>query len=267
MFASHTVPPRHDDAPTATRVPAVPLAAASRGFGRRSALAAVGTVAALALTLSACGSSGGSGSGDSATPGMHHGPATTSSSGAGEGAGPFNAADVAFAQQMIPHHQQALEMARLAEGRAADAEVKDLATAIEKAQDPEIDTMKGWLKAWGKPLPSSPHSSPSASSSASPSASSSMGDMPGMNHGSGAGSAMPGMMSDQDMRDLAAAKGKDFDRKFSQLMIGHHQGAVAMAKDEQKNGDNADAKRLAGNVIAAQNAEIEQMNKIVARLK
>ena len=93
-----------------------------------------------------------------------------------------------------------------------------------------------------------------------------MGDMPGMNHGSRR-AAMPGMMSDQDMSDLKAAKGKDFDKKFAQLMIGHHQGAVTMAKDEQKNGDNPDAKRLAGNVIAAQNAEIEQMNKILDRLK
>ncbi|MEU9101365.1 DUF305 domain-containing protein [Streptomyces sp. NPDC048361] len=254
MFATHTH--THTHTPTATRTHTT----ASSGLGRRRALAALGVVAALALALTACGSSGGSDSGDSATPGMHHGPATTSSSGAAHSAGPFNDADVAFAQQMIPHHQQALQMARLAEGRAADSEVKNLATAIEKAQDPEIGTMKGWLTSWGKPLPSSP-----ASSSASPS--SSMGDMPGMNHGSGGPSAMPGMMSDQDMRDLTSAKGKDFDRAFSRLMISHHQGAVAMAKDEQKNGDNPDAKRLAGNVIAAQNAEIEQMNKILARLK
>lgn len=155
-----------------------------------------------------------------------------------------------FAQQMIPHHQQAIEMAKLADGRAADPEIKKLATAIEKAQDPEINTMKGWLTSWGKPLPSS---------------SSSMGDMPGMDHGSDA-SGMPGMMSDKDMSDLKAAKGKEFDKKFAQLMIGHHQGAVAMAEDEQKNGDNADAKKLADAVITAQTAEIEQMNKILDRL-
>ncbi|MET9359569.1 DUF305 domain-containing protein [Streptomyces sp. NPDC006632] len=259
MFASHTAA-SHTAASQASGSQSA-ASQTSRFLARRRTLTTVGAVAFLALALTACGSSSDSGSGDSATAGMHHGPATTPSSGAAHSAGPFNDADVAFAQQMIPHHQQALEMARLAGGRAADPEVKNLAAAIEKAQDPEIDTMKGWLKSWGKPLPSSP---------ASPSASASMGDMPGMNHGSGGtggASAMPGMMSDRDMRDLTSAKGKDFDRKFVTLMIGHHQGAVAMAKDEQKKGDNPDAKRLAGNVIAAQNAEIEQMNKIVARLK
>ncbi|MFI6054361.1 DUF305 domain-containing protein [Streptomyces violascens] len=216
---------------------------------RRRTLAVAGTVAALALALAACGSSDSSKSDGSATPGMNHGAGNASSSGTSSPGGAFNDADVTFAQQMIPHHQQAIEMARLADGRAADSEVKSLAAAIEKAQDPEINTMEGWLKSWGKPLPP---------------ASSSMGDMPGMNHGS---TGMAGMMSDQDMSDLKAAKGKDFDKKFAQLMIGHHQGAVTMAKGEQKDGSNSDAKRLAGNVIAAQNAEIEQMNKIVNRLK
>ncbi|MER5610983.1 DUF305 domain-containing protein [Streptomyces sp. NPDC002215] len=215
---------------------------------RRRTLAAAGTVAALALALTACGSSDGSKSDGSSMPGMDHGSAGASAP-ATPGAR-FNDADVKFAQQMIPHHQQAIEMAKLADGRAADPEIKKLATAIEKAQDPEIDTMKGWLKSWGKPLPAS---------------SSSMGDMPGMDHGSD-GSAMPGMMSGKDMSDLAAAEGKDFDKKFAQLMIGHHQGAVTMAEDEQKNGVDADAKKLAGAVVTAQTAEIEQMNKIIDRL-
>ncbi|MFD4759709.1 DUF305 domain-containing protein [Streptomyces sp. NPDC058439] len=214
---------------------------------RRRTLAAVG--AALALTLAACGSSEGSDSNGSSMPGMDHGsvgasvPATPGAA--------FNDADVKFAQQMVPHHQQAVEMAKLADGRAADAEIKELAAAIEKAQDPEINTMKGWLTSWGKPLPES---------------SSSMGDMPGMNHGSDAGSGMPGMMSDEDVSDLEGARGKAFDKKFAQLMIGHHEGAVTMAEDERKNGSNADAKKLAGAVITAQTAEITKMNKIIARL-
>ena len=130
------------------------MSASQSSAARRRTLAAVGTVAALALALAACGSSDGSESDGSAMPGMNHGPAhhpvlRT----APPPAAPFNDADVTFAQQMIPHHQQAIEMARLADGRAADPEVKNLAAAIEKAQDPEIDTMKGWLKSWGKPLP------------------------------------------------------------------------------------------------------------------
>ncbi|MBT2452334.1 DUF305 domain-containing protein [Streptomyces sp. ISL-43] len=147
---------------------------------------------------------------------------------------------------MIPHHEQAVEMAKLADGRAQDAEVKTLAGAIERAQDPEIQTMKSWLKAWGKPESSS--------------------SMPGMDHGASHGSGMAGMMSEQDMKDLAAAEGTDFDKKFAQLMIAHHNGAIEMAKVEQKDGKNATAKKLADDVIKNQSAEIDQFNKILARL-
>ncbi|MFD0339777.1 DUF305 domain-containing protein [Streptomyces sp. NPDC127117] len=223
------------------------MSASRCSTARRRTLAAAGTVAVLALALTACGSSDGSKSDGSSMPGMDHGSAGASAP--ATPGGKFNDADVKFAQQMIPHHQQAIEMAKLADGRAADPEIKKLATAIEKAQDPEINTMKGWLTSWGKPLPSS----------------SAMDDMPGMDHGPD-GSGMPGMMSGKDMGDLAAAKGKDFDKKFAQLMIGHHQGAVTMAEDEQKNGADAEAKKLAGAVVTAQIAEIEQMNKIIDRL-
>ncbi|MEL5954997.1 DUF305 domain-containing protein [Streptomyces sp. CLV115] len=222
------------------------MSASRFSAARRRTLAAAGAVAVLALALTACGSSDGSKSDGSSMPGMDHGSAGASAP--ATPGGEFNDADVKFAQQMIPHHQQAIEMAKLADGRAADPEIKKLATAIEKAQDPEINTMKGWLTSWGKPLPSS-----------------SMGDMPGMDHGSD-GSGMPGMMSGKDMDDLAAARGKDFDKKFAQLMIGHHQGAVTMAEEEQKNGGNAEAKKLAAAVVTAQTAEIEQMNKIIDRL-
>jgi uncharacterized protein (DUF305 family) len=69
----------------------------------------------------------------------------------------FNGADVAFAQQMIPHHRQAIQMAQHVEQRAASAELKQLASEIEKAQEPEIQTMTGWLHAWGKDVPDSTH--------------------------------------------------------------------------------------------------------------
>ncbi|MFE6666572.1 DUF305 domain-containing protein [Streptomyces sp. NPDC057697] len=218
----------------------------SRSCARRPLAAAA--VAALALALTACGSSDGSKSKDPSMPGMEHGSGRASAPAASGGT--FNDADVEFAQRMIPHHQQAVEMAALADGRAADPGIRKLATAIEKAQDPEIDTMRRWLTSWGVPQPS---------------ASSSMGDMPGMDHGPD-GSGMPGMMSDKDMSELTAARGKDFDKKFAQLMIGHHQGAVTMAEAERKNGADADAKKLADAVVTAQTAEIEQLNKILDRL-
>ena len=114
-----------------------------RGTARRAA--AAGVVAAGALLLSACGDD---------MSGMDHGSgkASASASAAAEaGSADFNDADVAFAQMMIPHHEQALEMAQLADDRASDAELKEIAGKIEKAQDPEIRTMKGWLKSWNEP--------------------------------------------------------------------------------------------------------------------
>ncbi|MFJ5222801.1 DUF305 domain-containing protein [Streptomyces sp. NPDC088400] len=212
----------------------------SRPSARRLAL--VGVLAAGALTLTACGGedhdmAGMDGDKTSAT-------ATTGSE-KSPGAGAFNDADVTFAQSMIPHHEQALEMSALADGRASDAEIKKLAGEIEKAQDPEIRTMKGWLKSWGK--------EEAASDS-----------MPGMDHGGD--SAMSGMMSEQDMADLKAAKGTDFDRMFAELMIAHHKGAITMAEDAQKNGRDATAKKLAGDVVRTQSAEVDTFQKILDRL-
>ncbi|MDN0199952.1 DUF305 domain-containing protein [Streptomyces sp. S.PNR 29] len=214
----------------------------------RRRLAVVGVTMTGGLLLAACGGNDmegmdhGSGSSASATP--------TQEAGDTPAPGAFNDADVTFAQMMIPHHEQALEMAKLAGGRASDAEIKTLAADIEKAQDPEIRTMKSWLKAWGKPE--------SAEES-----------MPGMDHGSGGmdhGSGMSGMMSDEDMNQLQAAEGAEFDRMFAEMMIEHHKGAITMAEDEQKNGRNATARKLAANVVKTQSAEVEKFEKILARL-
>lgn len=196
-------------------------------------LALTGAVTAAGLLLAACSGSG-SGS-DGSMGGMDHGGKTTASS-APASAGAFNDADVMFAQMMIPHHEQALEMAKLADGRAEDAEIKKLVGAIEQAQDPEIQKMKGWLRTWGKP------------------------------ESMGGGHGMAGMMSDADMKALAATKGRAFDRKFAELMIAHHQGAVEMAKTEQKNGSDAAAKKVADDVVRTQDAEIAQLKKILERL-
>ncbi|GAA2340390.1 DUF305 domain-containing protein [Dactylosporangium salmoneum] len=202
-----------------------------RTLVRRAVLA--GAALTAALLLAACG---GSDSHDQ-MPGTH--PA----GGGPSGAAAFNDADVMFAQMMIPHHQQAVEMAALAGTRAAAPEVKTLAGQIKAAQDPEIQAMRGWLTAWGRPAPTASHG------------------MGGMNHG-----GMPGMMSDADMTELEAATGNDFDKRFCTMMIAHHQGAIAMAEDELANGASSDAKALAQKIIAAQQAEIDTMNKIVARL-
>ncbi|MFF1510943.1 DUF305 domain-containing protein [Streptomyces sp. NPDC058326] len=225
-----------------------------RAFTSRTARtsALVGIAVATGLLLSACGTDSGTSGTDHAGSSASASASTSASasptaSGSGSGSatdaaapGAFNDADVMFAQMMIPHHEQALEMAKLAEGRAQDPEVKKLVTAIAQAQDPEIQKMKAWLKGWGKPESAG--------------------------HGSGGGHGMAGMMSEQDMKDLAAVTGKDFDRKFAELMIAHHNGAVDMAKDEQKNGSNATAKALADDVVRTQSAEVAALRKILDRI-
>lgn len=221
-----------------------------RGARARRRISLVSTVAAAGLVLAACGESDG-------MDGMDHGSKSSRAASAPAGQNPapgaFNDADVMFAQMMIPHHEQALKMSQLAEGRAEDPEVKKLAVEIARAQDPEIQKMKSWLKAWGKPE--------------------SGGD--GTDHGghdmgssedSGTSGGMAGMMSEKDFDELTTAKGKDFDKKFAQLMIEHHRGAVEMAEEAQRDGRNATAKKLADAVVSTQSAEIDQLNKIVARL-
>src|SRR5690242_7335349 len=101
-----------------------------------------GAAVTTALLLSACGGSTSSTGHD----GTAMAPASAPAS-----AAPFNDADVTFAQSMIPHHQQAVQMAELADSRAASTEVKTLAAKIKAAQQPEIDTMTGWLTAWDQP--------------------------------------------------------------------------------------------------------------------
>ncbi|MER6526463.1 DUF305 domain-containing protein [Streptomyces sp. NPDC001508] len=196
---------------------------------RRAAL--VLAAAGAALVLAACGSDGDRG---------HSGHGATPSASADATAASHNAQDVAFAQGMIPHHEQALGMARLAADRASSARVKDLATRIEKAQDPEITTMTGWLRAWGERVPAA-----------------------GTGHTGHSG--MAGMMDDKDMTALEKVTGQDFDTRFLTMMADHHRGAVEMATTEKSKGSYGPAKVLADAVVTAQNAEIEEMGRLLGR--
>lgn len=190
--------------------------------------------AALALLLAGCGDSDPTATG-TPTSTSSYGPAAT---------GAHNADDVAFSAGMIPHHAQAVEMAELALSRATNAEVKALATAIRGAQAPEIAMMSGWLAGWGEQVPSGTDTS--------------------MGHGS---HGMPsGMMSEQQMADLEKATGAAFDRLWVQMMIEHHEGAVAMAKTELADGQNAEAKQLAQAIITAQEREIATMKGLLKTL-
>lgn len=196
-------------------------------------LALVTFVLVGAYLLAACGS-------DDSMDGMAGmDPSTSSSPPMSETAvSDFNDADVTFATDMIPHHRQAVEMAELASSRAKSPEVKDLATQIMNAQDPEIQTMSGWLTSWGKPVPE---------------------NMSGMDMSG----SMPGMMSRDDMDSLMNASGQDFDQMFLAMMTEHHQGAIEMAKTEQADGMYADAISLATQIEAAQTDEIATMQGLL----
>lgn len=161
----------------------------------------------------------------------------------------FNDADVTFAQDMIPHHRQATEMAALASTRTDTAAVLDLATRIEAAQDPEITTMTGWLKSWAKDVPAEGDD---------------MGGMDDSSMGGDGANSMPGMMSDDQMSELKAASGAVFDQMFLTMMTEHHDGAIEMAKTEQKDGKNNDAVGLAEKIEKDQTAEIAEMRDLLA---
>ncbi|MGV9989188.1 DUF305 domain-containing protein [Streptomyces sp. NPDC003374] len=218
-----------------------------RSLVRRAVVPAAAAFTAVAV-LSACG--GGSGHADSPSDSS---PSAASSSTAAAGStgagtrGGRNAQDVSFAQGMIPHHRQAVAMAALAPARAKSARVKDLAGKIERAQDPEITTMSGWLKAWGETVPDEHGASGT-------------GSMPGMHH---SGSSMPGMMSDDDMAELKDLAGARFDKAFLDMMIAHHQGAVAMARTEQTRGSYGPARKMAESIVESQSAEITRMRKLL----
>jgi uncharacterized protein (DUF305 family) len=181
------------------------------------------------LTLAACGGTSSPTAAPSITGSM---PMMTTAPAA---AGDRNQADVMFAQMMVPHHQQAIEMAQLASTRASSADVTALAGQIQAAQQPEIDEMRGWLTSWG--VPTMPND---------------------MGHGTPGG-----LMSRDDMAKLEGLSGTVFDREFLSSMTTHHQGAIDMAKAEQANGSYEPAKTMAANIIRTQTEEINKMAELL----
>lgn len=151
-----------------------------------------------------------------------------------------DADDVMFAQMMIPHHEQALELAALVPDRSTDPAVIALAAKIAAEQQPEISGMKALLLQW-EVDPNAPA------------------------HGSGhAGMAMAGMVDDATMVKLGTLAGAEFDALWLQSMINHHRGAIEMARVEIANGRNADMITMARNIASAQQAEVDQMTPMLA---
>ena len=151
----------------------------------------------------------------------------------------FNDSDVNFAQMMIPHHEQAVEMADIALDPAVGASdaVKKLATRIKGAQNPEIAKMKAFLTSWKERI---------------------TGDS-SMHHGD----SMSGTLSADAMKKLSSLRGAEFDRAWMTGMIEHHEGAIEMAKDVLKDGKDSAVKTLAKLVTTVQDSEILEMKKLL----
>lgn len=148
-------------------------------------------------------------------------------------------ADVMFSQMMIPHHEQAIELADIALDPTVEAgdEVKALATEIKAAQDPEVEMMTAMLEAWGEPTFLDE----------------------GMDHSS----MMSGMVSAEDMETLETLRGSEFDTAWLKAMIAHHEGAIDMARDVLDDGDDAATADLAQKIIDGQAAEIDRMKSLI----
>jgi uncharacterized protein (DUF305 family) len=179
---------------------------------------------AMVMVLSSCGSPSHEHAG--------HDPAPASQS------ADHNAADVAFAQEMIPHHRQAVDMAAMVPSRSTNPDVRMMATHISWDQQAEILTMTGLLAQWGEPV--------------------------AMDHGEHGGMTMPGMVDGATMAQIRSLSGPAFDELWITSMIDHHQGAVTMAHTEIADGQSPDAKKLAEMIISAQQREIAQMNNLVS---
>ena len=217
---------------------------------RTTALSTLALASALALT--GCGT--GADEQDTGTSAETAAPATaapetpsTTSASEEPIAEEHNDADVMFAQMMVPHHEQAVEMSEtLLAKEEVPAEVADFAQQVIDAQGPEIERMNAMLEAWGQePMMES-------------------GGMEGMDHGSGAG--MSGMMSEEDMQALEDAQGTEASRLYLEQITAHHEGAVEMARDQVEQGQNPQAVALAQDVIEAQEAEITEMEGLLQGL-
>ncbi len=155
-----------------------------------------------------------------------------------------NDADVTFAQEMIPHHAQAVQMSEMLLDKSdVDPEVVDLAEQIKDAQAPEIGTMSGWLEDWDEDVPPTD-----------------MGDMGDMKMGN---MDMNGMMSADDVAALEDAAPDDAARLFLEGMTVHHEGAIEMAEQEVDEGSAPEAIDLAETIIDAQQGEIDQMEELL----
>jgi uncharacterized protein (DUF305 family) len=207
-----------------------------------SKIRSISVAAALAASLGLAGCAAGSApAGGNAMSGMH-GTSGPTSSVMPDANADHNQADIMFAQMMVPHHAQAVEMSDVILAKQGiPAEVTTLAGKIKAAQAPEIKTMQGWLETWNQPTGMSGAAT-----------------MPG--HGMG------GMVDADGIDRLKAAQGTDAARLFLEQMIGHHEGAVDMAQQEIGAGKYPATIQLSRDIVTSQEAEIVEMKALLAKL-
>lgn len=203
----------------------------------------VTTVAAAALVaLSACANDGDDTAAEATTSATTSAVESTIPDTSGEAAA-HSAVDVMFAQMMLPHHQQAIEMSDIILAKEGiPQEVTQLAEEIKNAQGPEIQQLTEWLDQWGEP--------------AEPEGGHDGHDM----------AEMDGMLSDDELQQLSDAEGTDAARLFLEQMIDHHEGAITMAEDEVADGSYPPAVELAQTIIDTQQQEIDTMRELLDSL-
>jgi uncharacterized protein (DUF305 family) len=169
---------------------------------------------------------------------------------------PYTAADVGFMQDMIPHHEQAIEMTNLVAERSESEDIALLAGRIEISQKGEIALMEDWLSARGEELPTGRSHDGAHGNHAMP------------DHGSHAmsdGGLMPGMLTESQFARLSAASGGEFDRLFCDLMIQHHRGALTMVDEQRATGGGIEAEgyKVSADIEADQRIEIQRMRQVL----
>ena len=153
-----------------------------------------------------------------------------------------NAADVTFVHNMVPHHQQAVEMSAMVPGHTANRHMLVIAKDISADQQAEIHAMTVLVGQWGESGAAVPDSH---------------ADHHGMQ-------PMSGMVDPATIDRLQTLDGNAFDDLWLRSMIGHHQGAVTMAQDEMAHGQSKDAIDMATNIVSAQQREIAYMTHLLS---
>jgi uncharacterized protein (DUF305 family) len=164
---------------------------------------------------------------------------------AGIGAPTDSSPEPGFARDMMVHHAQAVEMAEIVRDKTESEEIRTLAADIALTQQAQIGQMQGWLQVWDLPP---------------------TGTEPAMSWmGEPHEGRMPGMASPEEINDLQQAPPEEAEALFLQLMVPHHEAAVPMAQAVLKETDRKEVERLAGSIVASQQAEIELMRGLLQR--